>query len=160
MKPYTKTVLVYSGIFLLLLLIQWWVFTLSGFNIPEYIPDTTARISGLFLGTIIISTLIISQKKIFKTDPNISVFKLTFTGALISFISEVFFQFIRSFTLLEDKVVLFLRGVFAVTIFCTVISFLIAYQLKTKRTGRLILFLALFIFAFIILARVFNWNTT
>ncbi len=137
----------YSVILLVALLIEWWVTSLSSLSIPDYfnIYKTPINVSGLFLIVILITTLRLVIKSVIKTDPDTSIYKLTLMGTIICFLSEVVFQIVRQFTLTTDRLYYFLLGTLGITVFGTVFSFFIAYQLKTKKTGHILLFIVGFI---------------
>jgi hypothetical protein len=148
-------ILKYSGILLALFLITWWLVYFSTFNIPEFIPYTPIKVYGLFLSGYILTILILSQKEVLKKIKYLTVFNLTLIGASICFINELIFQFILSFTETSDKIYYFLKGVTLTTLLCAIFSFFVAYQLKTKRTSRLILFIILFFAFFKVLSILF-----
>jgi hypothetical protein len=142
-------ILKYSGILLIGLLFEWWLIFYSPLNLPKRIPLTPIKIDGLLLTALIISILIFSQKSFLKIYNDLSIFKLTLLGSSICFLAELFFQLIRQPTLnaegFNEKSFYFFLGVIGVTLFGTIFSFFIAFQLKTKRTGILILMIILFI---------------
>jgi len=138
----------YSGILLASFLILWWAMFYSSLNIPEVIPFTQIRVYGLGLGGCILTVLILSQKELLKKTPALSVVNLTLLGTTICFINEVIFHFILSFTYDTNKLYHFLEGVVSMTTLCAVLSFFVAFQLKTKRTGKLVLFIAVFLILF------------
>jgi predicted membrane channel-forming protein YqfA (hemolysin III family) len=119
------------------------MFFLSPFDVPDKIPLTPIKIHGLILVGLLLTILILVQKKLLKSQPATTITKLTFLGLLICFSSEVIFQTLRQTTLktetLKERIFYFFLGVISITIFGTVISFLTAFQLKTKKTGQLII---------------------
>lgn len=149
MKSY---ILKYSAIVLAGLLIQWWIFCFAPFFIPAYIPATPLRTDGLVLMIYIVVTLIFFQTSVLKTHPDKGILSLTCLGIVIYFLAEIVFQGIRMPTLTVDSVnerlYYFLYGVLGITIFAGIFSFLVAFQLKTKRTAQLILMIVGFLFAF------------
>jgi len=120
----------------------------SSLNIPEVIPFTQIRVYGLGLGGCILTVLILSQKELLKKTPTLSVVNLTLLGTTICFINEVIFHFILSFTDEVSRLFYFVEGVTTTTTLCAVLSFFVAFQLKTKRTGKLVLFIAVFLILF------------
>jgi len=92
--------------------------------------------------------LILSQKELLKKTPTLSVVNLTLLGTTICFINEVIFHFILSFTDEVSRLFYFVEGVTTTTTLCAVLSFFVAFQLKTKRTGKLVLFIAVFLILF------------
>lgn len=151
MKPITISIAKYTAILSVASLIDWWVLDLSGFNIPKNIPSTPIHIGGITIFLIVLLILIFALNEITKIRPDISIVKLTLIGALIGLFTEVAFQGIRLFTLEEDRLHYFLKGVLGMTIFDTVISFFIAFQLKTRNNNRLISFVVIFLVLFRIL---------
>lgn len=136
-------ILKFSFILLLGLLVEWWLTQFSPLNLPANIPHTSIRISGLLLMALLISVLIIFQKTILQLQSEKTIFQLTMTGGLVCLIAEFFFQLIRQTTLdadkFSDRVFTFSRGTIGITIFGIIISFLVSFQLKTKKTGQLVL---------------------
>jgi len=144
MKPVTKVAFASTILFIIIITALWWILFISTLNIPEFIPHTPIKLYGFCLIVVIITLFIITEKHLIKLQPEISIIKLTFIGATISFITEVVFQSILSTTLTSDKFYFFCSGVITATIFETIISFLIAFQLKAKKTGLLIVFIITF----------------
>ena len=103
MKPITILVAKYTTIILLGFLINWWLFNLSNFNIPQNIPATPIRINSLTILIIVVSTLIFAQKSAMKICPDISATKLTLIGLLIGLLGEIIFQSIHVSTLDNDR---------------------------------------------------------
>jgi hypothetical protein len=144
---FRRRILQSSGILLLLFLMEWWIIYLSPFNIPEYIPNTPIKIDGLLLSSTIIILLLWQFKNLLLVLPTLSIWKLTMIGTLTVFIAEVLFQSLRQFHMnadtLRDHIYYFILGTMGVSLFSTVIAFLIAFQLKTKRTNTLLLLIFL-----------------
>jgi len=139
-----RTIIKYSTTLLLLLIFHWWLFRFSSFNIPEFIPKTPIPISGLILFTSILTTLIFMLRELYQLSPDISILKLSLYGALICFISESVFQTIKETTIecsLNDHLYYFTFATLGITAYGAILSFLIAFQLKTKKTNWLILFI-------------------
>jgi len=139
----------YTGLLLLGFLLEWWLRIYSGFNIPKYIPGTPFNVSGLYLITLLLVILIIFNKKLLKISSTFSIIKHTLLSSLIIFLSEFFFQLLRSSTFedytLQERFREFLLGLVGMTIFASFISFFIAFQIKTKRTKILLIFIAIFL---------------
>jgi hypothetical protein len=151
-----KNVFHSTGILFLLLLAEWWLLYLSPFNIPEHIPNTQIHIGGLLLVITIIFLLIIQMKSLLTSTPAASILKLTLIGTLTVFIAEVFFQFIRQLSLdsdIQTHIYYFLLGTFGVSLFSAVIAALIAFQLKTKRTNLLLLFIVIILAGFYVVTK-------
>lgn len=155
MKPATIIVIKYSGILLAWVVILWWVTFFSPINIPEFIPYTPINLYGLLFFGFTLTILIMAQNEFLRIDTTLNVVNLTVLGAAICFVMEVIFQFILSFTDEYDKLYFFIHRTTTMTIFCAVLSFFIAFQLKTKRTGRLILFIVIFLIIFKGLSMIF-----
>jgi hypothetical protein len=140
MRP---TIIKYTLLLLVGQLISWWTFFFSPFDIPDKIPQTPIKIDGIILIGLLLTILIFAQKKFLKLQPETTIIKLTLLGTIICFSSEVIFQTVRQPTLiadtLNDHIYYFLLGTIGVSLFGTAISFLTAFQLKTKKTGQLIL---------------------
>lgn len=155
MKPVTITIIKYTGILLLWVLILWWVTYYSPINIPEFIPYTPIKLYGLLFWGFTLTILIMAQKEFLVKNPVLNIANLTFLGATMCFVSEVIFQFIISFMGTSNKLYYFIRGTITMTIFWTILSFFVAFQLKTKRTGRLVLFICVFLAIFKVLTLLF-----
>lgn len=145
-----KTIFIkYSILLLAGFLVSWWLLFHSPFVIPDYIPGTPIKIDGLIIISLLISILIFGQKEFLKSQPELKIFKLTLLGTLICFSSEIVFQLIRQLTfdgyLPTERIMYFARGVFGVSLFATALSFLVAFQLKTKKTNKLVLMIIGFI---------------
>jgi 4-hydroxybenzoate polyprenyltransferase len=84
-----------------------------------------------------------------KKRTGLSVPQLTYYGALICLIAELIYQAIRKSVegvdSLASGIHYFLLSTAGMTIMGTVFSFFVAFQLKTKKTGWLILFIFLFV---------------
>ncbi len=139
----------YSLILLVALFIEF-LFHQSPINLPVDFFHSRIRITGILLCGIILTTLIFSHKNLLKRQPDITISKLTFIGFLICFTSESIFQIIRNSFFIDDtfhgKIIIFAHGVIGMSLFGAILSFFIAFQLKTKKTTRLILFIVCFIF--------------
>lgn len=97
----------------------------------------------------IVLILAIYDRQLLKKEPKLSVYKLTINGAIVCFIAEIFFQLTKEFVVIEstfkERVVDFGIGVIGITCFGAALSFFTAFQIKTKRTGRLMLFILVFL---------------
>jgi hypothetical protein len=138
-----RTIIKFSSILLISLLAEWWLTKYSPLHLPVYIPHTPIRISGLLLMALLVFVLIIFQKNFLRRYPEKTIFQLTITSGLICLLSEIIFQLIRQQTLdsnsFVDRINNVTRGTIGMTIFGAIISFLVAFQIKTKKTGQLIL---------------------
>jgi hypothetical protein len=142
-----KQIVLTSGIFFVLFLAEWWFFYSSALNIPEYIPNTQIHIGGLALIITIILLFIWEFKRLLRIQPPLSIWKLAFSGTLTVFIAEVLFQTLRQFYMNIDtpggRLYNFILGALGISLFSFVLGFLIAFQLKTKRTSILFLLIIL-----------------
>lgn len=138
------------------MLIKWWVFFFSPWDIPVHIPSTPLNIHGLALITTTVAIFIFFQRTLLKRLPGTAIWQLTFWSTLSFLLAEAVFQSIRVFTLTNtttvEKAQFFLRGTFITSLFAAVMAFLTAFQLKTKKTGQL----WLLIFGFLIVAYIIN----
>lgn len=145
------TLIKFTSILLAGHVLSWWIFYLSPLEIPDRFYQIQIKIDGVILVGLLLTILISAQKKLIKLQPEISIFKLTILGTIICFVSEAIFQIIRHPTViadtLMDHVYLFFLGLIVISLFGTVFSFLIAFQLKTRRTEQLLWM----IFGFILL---------
>jgi hypothetical protein len=151
-----KLTITFSGILLLGLLFEWWILYFSKLNIDRHFPYTPIDIGGLLLIVLLLTTLIVFIKKVIKQNSSLNFFQLTLAGTSVCFVSEFVFQFIKLLTEngepLKDRLVEFCIGVIGITFFCSVLSFLVSYQIKTRKTGMLLLFIILFM-VFIVFLR-------
>jgi hypothetical protein len=143
-----KLVLLCSGLLFFVFCIQWWILYISPFNIPSYIRQTPINIGGLLLGASFILLFIWLFKKLLFIKPDLPVWKLSGIGILVTIIAECPFQLLRQFNMKSDtignRIYYFSLGTLGISILSGVVAFLIAFQLKTKKTNLLILFIILF----------------
>jgi len=144
-KQFLPTILKFAAIFFVVLLIQFWLFDYSDWKIPETIPNTNIQTSGLLIVGALMVILTSAGKQFLKISPSSSVTKLTLAGALIGFFSEFAFQIIRAFTFDSDCFRHFWIGTLSTSACYTLIAFFESFQLKTKRTGMLILYIVILI---------------
>ena len=142
-------ILKYSSILLLGLLLQWWIIFYSPLNLPERIPTTPIKVDGLLLVVLLLTILIIAEKRFLKVNPDSTIFKLMVYGTTICFLAEIVFQAIRQPFLnaesFSDRFYYFLLGTIGITAYSAAFSFFIAFQLKRKKTGQLILLIIGFV---------------
>ncbi|MXV14324.1 hypothetical protein [Hufsiella ginkgonis] len=140
-----KTALTFSGIALSGLLLLW----LLGGLLLKTIPGTPFKLDGLLITVIYLSCIIAVQKRVLRADPGTSIIRLIILGVLVSLLAEASFQIIRQFTFqdysLSERARYFFTGVISITLLMAVYSFFSAYQLKTRRTARLFLFIGIFL---------------
>jgi cytochrome bd-type quinol oxidase subunit 2 len=151
-----RLTITFIGLLLTGLLIQWWLFYFSGLDIPWFIPNTPIDLRGLLLIVLLLIILITFIKSKNRHDISLSIVKLTLAGTLVCFVAELVFQFIKLLVNndepFNDRITDFYVGVLGITLFAAAISFLISFQIKTKKTGLLLLFIAAFL-ALIVLIR-------
>jgi hypothetical protein len=116
-------------------------------DIPAHLPFTPIPIFGTALVTLYLILLISAEKKVLKRKPEITLLALTLTGVIIITSCEFMYHLLRLFTFdLETFTAyfyLFTKHFLGSSFFGSVIAFLIAFQLKTKKTGMLMLFIVL-----------------
>jgi hypothetical protein len=139
MKYTVLTTFKYAGVLVLIALLQRWVLFYSPLNIPVYIPATPININGLLVATVRILILILMIKRIISEKPAFTIVELTLSGALAGLITEFVMQYIRSFEDENDRLYHFLYGLIGMTFRDLILAFLVAFQLKTRRTGQLLL---------------------
>jgi len=145
-------ILKYSLILLLGLLFEWWLVCYSPFHFPDRItplsfpgdssPSPTISVNGLLLVGLLLTVLILALKSYLKTNPETNILKMTTLGAMICLSSEIIFQAIRQPFIdaqtFNEHLYYFLLGTIGTSIFGAVFSFLIAFQLKKKKTAQLV----------------------
>ncbi len=139
MKRIAIIIAKYSGILFIWLLLLWWALFFSPIDIPQFIPHTPVSIYGLLIIAFTLTILIFAQKEALKKMLALTVCRLVLIGTVICFIKEVCFQFVLSFTETSDKLHYFIKGTISTTIFDSVLSFFVAFQLITKKTKLLVL---------------------
>jgi hypothetical protein len=111
------------------------------FPIP-IIAGTQVKTFGLTFFFMELTVLIFYIKALLKANPEYSVLLLSAYGCLVCVFAEPVFQIIRVLNMdlsLAERMHKFIFGVLGGIALAFVISFLIAYQIKTKRTGITIL---------------------
>lgn len=145
----TLTFIKYTVLLLLGELLAWWILFHSSMDIPEYIPETPLKISGLIRMVLFVTILVFGQKEFLRAKPDIDIFKLTLLGTLICFTEAVFFHAANQIPLMGEpfstRMEFFLRNLLIITTFAAFLSFFVAFQLKTKKTNLLILMIIGFI---------------
>ena len=102
-----------------------------------------------------LAILTFSQKSVLKQSPVLNIFQLTLFGTGVCFASQIFFQLFLSFTNDTERLYYFLQGLAVMTIYFGILSFFVAFQLKTKKTGRLVLFILGFVVLLNVITRLF-----
>ena len=132
MKPVTKVMITAAIGLLIIMLIVWYTFYLADFDLPTYIPSTNIKINGVVVFAYLLLVLIISEKKVLKHDPNITILKLGGTGFIIGFSAEIIYQSIRCYVGFLD-VTFYFKALLVMGITIAAIAFITAYQLKRTR---------------------------
>jgi predicted Co/Zn/Cd cation transporter (cation efflux family) len=129
-------------------------------DIPFLIPYTPIPIFGTVLVALYLILLISAEKKILKRKPQITLLALTLAGVVIITSCEFVYQLVRLLTFdletLSDYFYQFSKSFLGSSFFGSAIAFLIAFQLKTKKTGVLILFIVGFILLVKLFTIIFN----
>ena len=125
-------------------------------DIPFLIPYTPIPIFGTVLVTLYLILLISAEKKILKRKPEITLLALTLTGVIIITSCEFIYQLVRIFTFdlatFSDYFYQFTKSFLRSSFFGSALAFLVAFQLKTKKTGILLLFIV----GFLVLVKLFT----
>lgn len=146
MKP---IIIRYSLLLLSGFLLVWGNELFSPVRLPEKIPGTPINTSGLFLLGLNLMVLIKAEKRFLKSNKDTSIVKLTQIGTTICFLAEIAFQTIRQPFIIADtfdeRLHYFLLGTIGGSILGATLSFLIAFQLIRKDTGKLLLLITVLI---------------
>jgi len=94
----------------------------------------------MIICSIYLPTMIIALKSVLKTEPQIELLKLFFIGFIISSVPDMLVQLIKASTYDYDFF-MFIKDFWITSLGFTAYDFLIAFQLKTKRTTVLIAFI-------------------
>src|SRR5690349_3752929 len=109
-------------------MLTWWI------NLPKTIPHTDISLHGLVMLGLMLTVLIITGKKILKSNPTWSILSLTLFCTGVNFLDEVAFQAFRQSTYADyepiERLTMFLSSLAGMTFVGFAISFFIAYQLK------------------------------
>ncbi len=121
--------------------------------LPVYIPNTPIKINGVLQGTWGIILLRWAIKDWHRAFPETTIAILSLKGTLVVIISEILFQSMRQLLYLSghttsDRVYFFFLGVIGVSSIFAVITFMIAYHVKTRNTKRLVYMIIGFILVF------------
>jgi hypothetical protein len=126
------------------LVFHWWLYFYL-----EIVPERFHKINvtGAFLILLMIFTFKYLFKSYIKTNPSISIGSLVLLGSLSFLIAEIVFQAGRQIEFIDstinERFYYFFKGVVITTLYASVISFLVAFQLKTRNTDRLLLFIGI-----------------
>ncbi|WP_109700762.1 hypothetical protein [Chitinophaga deserti] len=156
-QPVKSLIVRYTFILFATLLIKWWIFFFAPWDIPTHIPSTPMNIHGLAFIACIVAIFILFQRSVLKLLPGTSIWQLMLWSTVSFLLAEAIFQAVRVFTLADatgvEKVQFFVRGTVFTSLFAAAFAFLIAFQLKTKKTGQLLLL----ILAFLIIVYIINF---
>lgn len=130
------TILKYSLLLFFGFLIEW--FSRDLLQIPENIPNTKFKVSGLIIFFIILSVMIAAQREVLRKKNNSTISNLTLISLLVAFLSETLFQALIQVSTATTFYLTTVK-IFTMTIYMGVISFFIAYWLKKKNIWILIL---------------------
>ena len=129
------------------------------FNLHATLPLVPIRPLGVLTSALLISVIIIALKKLKRLQSAVSIIKYSLFGTLIVLISEMFLQFIRQCTFegleFNERLTMYIQSLIGATIFGFIISFLTAFQLKTKKTNQLVLIIVGLLICYNILVRIF-----
>jgi len=129
------------------------------FNLHAPIPLVPVRPLGILTGALIITVIIVALRKLKIHQPEISLVKYALWGTLMVCISEIFFQLIRQYVWynlqIGESLVMYFHSLIVMSAFGFIISFLTAFQLKTRKTKQLVIMIIGFLIFFNILVRIF-----
>lgn len=146
-------ILIYSWALFIAILFTWWLFIYSDLGIPLVFSfEPRISIYGLALSACIITLLIFAEKSLLKNKRNINILNLTLYGGAIALLSQIVFQV---FMLFFDEADHIITRILAMVIIEVVICFLIAFQLKTKKTGILVGMIVCFLIVFKLMTLLF-----
>ena len=158
-KSIKKVIIQYSSALFVAYLFQWWLFYFSSFDIPDLIPGTPINIKGLFLLGTLILFLWLLIKRLLSIDPGISIWKLAGLGIVAVLAAECPMQLVRQITLnaytIGERLYFFSLAIIGSIFFSGIISFLITFKIKTKRTDVFTLFIILLLVGVYFLKRNF-----
>jgi hypothetical protein len=87
-----RLTITYSGLLLLGLLLEWWLFYFSALNIPWIITNTPIDTRGLLLIILLLIILLTFTKKMLRQDNSLSIINLTLAGTLFVLSQNLFFN--------------------------------------------------------------------
>lgn len=143
MKPITKIILKFSVFLFLALVLAFYIIP----EITEFVFNVPIRLNGLLIFCLALPMLIFIQKQVLKSKPTTNISELTLISTLIVFIAESIFQVIRVFGFDNNRLLYYLSGVAGTVTFFGFISFLIALQIKTRRTNIVVILSIVFMLA-------------
>jgi len=137
MKTRAKHILISS----LILVVGFIMLYFLSYIIPSYLLSIPININGVLLIIYVTIILVYSLKFYKKKSKKVKIIELTLIGTISIFISEVIYQIFHHliFNSSEFSIIRYFQSVITMTIGGLVTSFLISYQLKTGKTGRMIL---------------------
>jgi len=137
------TILLFSLLSIQFLIIQ---ITLPKYSID--LSNSNFPFSGFFLFLTLICVFILFQKALLKTN-NFSILKLVFFSYLSCLFAEAIFQIMRLICFhnydFKESLYYISIGVIGVPIMGAILAFFTSFQIKTKKTGFLILYIFIFL---------------
>ncbi len=126
-----------SIILLAVFFIEWWLIYYSPLNLSERVVALNVKINGVLLVGLIVTIFIFAQKSFLRKNPTATIFKLTVLGTTICIVAQIAFQAIRQpfliVTSVNERFYYFLLGTIVVSVYGAILSFLVAFQLKTQK---------------------------
>ena len=152
-ESYMKKIVLLNTLLLTALALIWEILYYKFELIPiRYIPGTPIGIFGLLIFGLVIGFNIHTSKKLYKSKIITSVISLTFLGAIatiVAFLSIQLYRYtISVFNNESFDYIASLQRTFILIVIAIFISFLISFQIATKRTGIMLAILAIFIVIF------------
>lgn len=133
----TKTFIYFSLLLTVLYILQWWLLFYFFENVPEYIPDTDIKVTGLLLALTILPVVYFFLKALIRKDTSLSILQLVGLGVLLAIVTEVLFQLVRqSFATisLHEKISESLDAIVIAAIGIGIISFITTFKLKYPKS--------------------------
>lgn len=158
MKLPLSLIFKHTLVLLAVLLVIFWIFNIA--YVPKRIANIPLNIDGLLIIIGVIFILISAEKRLLKYNIDSSILQLTMAGSIIMFSAELIFQAIRCcFFTYENNLQAFILAMLVNLGYGLFIAFLIAFQLKTRRTKQLIWFIIAFIIVCNVLIRFMTLHT-
>lgn len=116
------------------------------------------KIYGALILALVLPVYIIAQKSMLKSDATLKIVELVLISAVIGFISEFLFHVILLFINAAEAFYRLVEQTLVTTVIFAFNFFFVAFQLKTRRTGQLILLIVLCGVLLNIARWLFHWN--
>lgn len=139
MKSIQSLSIKYTVYLTLCLFANFYIVVLSSLNIPEYIPYTPIKIYGLIIFLFSLTVFNLFIKELIKARQELAIGYLTLYASAIYFYSEIVFQSYLFYLFPQDGWASCIIGTCSTSAFFA----FVAFQLKTRRTKRLILFIVI-----------------